>query len=76
MSTSINYHQTKLRVIIGKEGRNIKAFADRRPGVEVIVDDTPGAIIPISLSTPTEDKSYGVAHENLIADGRIQPAKD
>lgn len=59
--------------IIGKEGRNIKAF-ERATGVEVIVDDTPGAIT-ISSFNPIRRQIARVALENLIVDGRIQPAK-
>ena len=59
--------------IIGKEGRNIKAF-ERITGVEVIVDDTPGAII-ISSFDPVRRQVAKAALERLIADGRIQPAK-
>lgn len=59
--------------IIGKEGRNIKAF-ERATGVEIIVDDTPGAIT-ISSFDPVRRQVARVALENLIADGRIQPAK-
>ncbi len=59
--------------IIGKEGRNIKAF-ERATGVEVIVDDTPGAIT-ISSFDPIRRQVARVALENLIIDGRIQPAK-
>ena len=59
--------------IIGKEGRNIKAF-ERATGVEVIVDDTPGTIV-LSSFDPIRRAVARVALENLIADGRIQPAK-
>jgi ribonuclease Y len=59
--------------IIGKEGRNIKAF-ERMSGVEVIVDDTPGSIT-ISSFDPVRRQVAKVALEKLIADGRIQPAK-
>lgn len=59
--------------IIGKEGRNIKAF-ERASGVEIIVDDTPGAIT-ISSFDPVRRQVARVALENLILDGRIQPAK-
>jgi len=59
--------------IIGKEGRNIKAF-ERMTGVEVIVDDTPGAIT-ISSFDPVRRAVAKVALEKLIVDGRIQPAK-
>lgn len=59
--------------IIGKEGRNIKAF-ERATGVEVIVDDTPGSIT-LSSFDPVRRAVAKLALENLIADGRIQPAK-
>lgn len=59
--------------VIGKEGRNIKAF-ERATGVEVIVDDTPGAIT-LSCFDPVRRQVARVALENLILDGRIQPAK-
>jgi ribonuclease Y len=59
--------------IIGKEGRNIKTF-ERAAGVELIVDDTPGTII-ISAFDPVRRQIARVALENLILDGRIQPAK-
>jgi ribonuclease Y len=59
--------------IIGKEGRNIKAF-ERATGVEIIVDDTPGSIT-ISSFDPVRRQIARVALENLILDGRIQPAK-
>jgi ribonucrease Y len=59
--------------IIGKEGRNIKAF-ERASGVEIIVDDTPGAIT-ISSFDPIRRQVARAALENLISDGRIQPAK-
>ncbi len=59
--------------IIGKEGRNIKAF-ERATGVEVIVDDSPGTIT-ISSFNPVRRQIARMALEMLIADGRIQPAK-
>jgi ribonuclease Y len=59
--------------IIGKEGRNIKAF-ERATGVEVIVDDTPGTIT-LSSFDPVRRQIARVALENLILDGRIQPAR-
>ncbi len=59
--------------IIGKEGRNIRAF-ERVTGVELIVDDTPG-VITISSFDPVRRQIARIALENLIIDGRIQPAK-
>lgn len=59
--------------VIGKEGRNIKAF-ERLTGVELIIDDTPG-FITISSFDPVRRQVARVALENLITDGRIQPAK-
>lgn len=59
--------------IIGKEGRNIRAF-ERAAGVELIVDDTPGTVI-ISSFDSVRRQVARVALENLIIDGRIQPAK-
>jgi len=59
--------------IIGKEGRNIKAF-EKVAGVEVIIDDTPGTVI-ISSFDPVRRQIARVALENLILDGRIQPAR-
>ncbi len=59
--------------VIGKEGRNIKAF-ERMSGTEVLVDDTPGAIT-ISSFDPVRRHVARVALEELIKDGRIQPAR-
>lgn len=59
--------------IIGKEGRNIKAF-ERSAGVDVIIDDAPDKIT-LSSFDPLRRHIAKVALERLIADGRIQPAK-
>ncbi|MEK7596095.1 MAG: ribonuclease Y [Patescibacteria group bacterium] len=59
--------------IIGKEGRNIRAL-EKTAGVEIIVDDTPGEVI-ISSFDPVRRQIARIALENLIIDGRIQPAK-
>jgi ribonucrease Y len=59
--------------IIGKEGRNVKAF-ERAAGVELVIDETPG-VITVSCFDPTRRQIARVALENLIADGRIQPVK-
>jgi len=74
MATSVPLPSDEIKgKIIGKEGRNIKAF-ERATGVEVIVDDTPGAIT-ISSFDPVRRAVAKLALENLITDGRIQPAK-
>ena len=59
--------------IIGKEGRNIKAF-ERATGVDVIIDDVPDKIT-LSSFDPLRRAVAKIALEKLIADGRIQPAK-
>ncbi len=74
MTTSVNIPNDEIKgKIIGKEGRNIRAF-ERASGVELIIDETPGAIV-ISSFDPVRRQVARLALENLILDGRIQPAK-
>jgi ribonuclease Y len=59
--------------IIGKEGRNIQAL-QKATGVDILMDETPGMIV-LSCFDPVRRQVARVAIENLIKDGRIQPAK-
>lgn len=74
MTTFVNIPNDEIKgKIIGKEGRNIRAF-EKASGVELIVDETPGSIV-ISSFDPIRRQVARLALENLILDGRIQPAK-
>jgi ribonuclease Y len=59
--------------VIGREGRNIRAF-EKATGVDVIVDDTPGMIV-VSGFNPVRREVARLSMERLIQDGRIHPSR-
>jgi ribonuclease Y len=59
--------------VIGREGRNIRAF-EKATGVTVIVDDTPG-IVQVSCFNPVRREIARLALDQLIRDGRIHPTR-
>lgn len=73
-TTVFHLHDEEVKgKIIGREGRNIRAL-ERATGVEFVIDETPDTII-ISSFDPFRREVARIALDNLIKDGRIQPAK-
>ncbi|MCI0453214.1 MAG: Rnase Y domain-containing protein, partial [Candidatus Latescibacteria bacterium] len=59
--------------IIGRDGRNIRSF-EKETGVDVVIDDTPGAVL-ISSFDPVRREVARLAMEKLVQDGRIHPGR-
>lgn len=74
MTASIELPNDEIKgKIIGKEGRNVRAF-ERITGVDVLIDETPG-YVTLSSFDPIRREIARVAMETLMKDGRIQPAR-
>ncbi len=71
-SVSIPSEEMKGR-LIGKEGRNIQAF-EKATGVDLLIDDSPDTVL-VSSFDPVRREIGRVALENMVRDGRIQPAR-